>query len=990
MPETEASLEKTLIDSLTQGISQWTYREDLKTEEDLWNNIRQKLIANNRDKLAEGNEPYLTHQEFEQVKNQLSFSSFYRAGVFLSGANGQVRVTVKRGVKTLDLLLFDRNANCGGTTSYEVINQFQTNADDKLDTRSRRFDVTLLFNGLPLIHIELKNGFAAGYSDGFWQIKKYIDEGRFKGVFSMVQMFVVSNGADTRYFAASDKPNFEFLTNWSMNNKECTAVNRLTQFSKEVLKIPEAHKMITDYLILDKKKESIILLRPYQIHAIEAIKKASIEHKSGYIWHTTGSGKTLTSYKVARNLIIDLKSVDKTIFLIDRKNLDDKTTDDFKAYAENDSIIVDDTDNTGDLEKKLLSEDRTMIVTTIQKLQRLLRTYDEGATDKIKSNSEKAKNKKVVFVVDECHRTVTKKTKAEFDRFFRFPLWYGFTGTPIFDENQGTLDATTQELYGERLHTYTIKNALRDKAVLKFQVEYQGPKNDTNDLSVYSARKHLIEVVRTIVEQSAGKFGIKNPIGKTYDAILSTGSIPKAQQYYDLFKEIKEGKVPEVSIPKEIMDKYPDFPKVAITYSLQENKEDSERNSKALGQDIEDYNKMFGTSFRSDTYSIEAYNKDLADRLARKGDRYLAREEQLDLVIVADRLLTGFDAPCLSTVFLDRQPQTPHNMIQTFSRTNRIYDDAKQAGYIVTFQCPEIYKEKVEAAIKLFTEGGTEALAPCWEFVFKEFKAAVDGLLRLTPHPDDVDTLGPKEKKLFCKKMQELDRTYHAVQCYVEWYGHKLSEFGISEEDYQLFVGKYKDLMDEWRKDRKASEDEASQTEEGEEYDPNYELISYHTDRIDYEYILELMQSYTNGAYKVTAENITMYIDAVSKDNPKIGKILKDLWQELLDKKEEYQGVSLRQKFEEIRSKTKKDLIHDFAQKYCVEEGDVAYLADITNNKTEEGDGLPLDSLLNNSDYDEYKKKTGLDIRPFQYKKTLREAIKKFLNEDILPLKMNY
>lgn len=991
MLEKETSMEMRLIHQLIQGESQWTYRPDLNTEEKLWNNIKEKLIANNRDKL--GDNPYLSDQEFEQVKNQLSFPSFYKAGVFLSGENGKVHVLVKRGVETLDLILFDRNAVCGGSTSYEIIHQFQAKTEDNSGNRDRRFDVSLLFNGLPLIHIELKNGYNASYSDAFRQIKKYINENKFKGVFSMVQMFVISNGADTRYFAASENPNFEFLTNWSKNDDNNTPVNNLFDFSKQVLKIPEAHQMITDYLILDKKKESIILLRPYQIHAIEAIQNASKNQTSGYIWHTTGSGKTLTSYKVARNLVIDLKSVDKTIFLIDRKNLDDKTTDDFKAYAENDTIAVDETDNTDMLEKKLLSADRSMIVTTIQKLQRLLRNYEESNERSVINKREKARNKKVVFVVDECHRTVTKETKANFDAFFKFPLWYGFTGTPIFQENQGSLDATTEQLYGKCLHKYTIKNALKDHSVLPFQVEYKGPSDgiERTDPSFFSSRTHMIAVAKIILEQSVGKFGIFNPRGQSYDALLSTGSIPRAQKYYDLFMEIKEGKVPEIQISDEIKERYPDFPRIAITYSLQENKDDSERNSSALGKDIEDYNHLFGTSYNNDSFGVEAYNKNLSDRLARKGEKYSVREEQLDLVIVADRLLTGFDAPCLSTIFLDRQPQTPHNMIQAFSRTNRIYDAGKKYGYIVTLQSPNLYREKVDEAIKLFTDGGTDVLAPDWKYVYAEFVASVNDLLRLVKKPDDVDKLGPREQKDFCRKIQRLDRTYHDVRGYIEWQmeGHKLSDYGITDEDLQNFVGKYRNILEEIRRSIMNASPNFGETN-SEDIDSNYELVSYYTDNITYDYILRLMEAYTSDVYGVVPENITKYIESLAQENPKIAELLNDLWQQVLQNKEAYKGVDLRAKFESIRMETRTKLINEFSEKYCVGKGDVSYLADLINNKIEENDDLPLDSLLANSDYEEYKRKNNVNIPKFKYNSLIRKEIKTFINEDILPLKANY
>ena len=398
MAELEAVIEQKLIEQLIYGDSQWIYRNDLKTEEDLWNNFKYILEQNNKERL---NGEHLSDSEFEQVKNQLQFSSFYKAGEWLVGENGKVMVHVQRDTERLHLVVMNHEHIAGGSSVYEVINQYRALADE--DSRqNRRFDVTLMINGLPLIHIELKNK-QHSYMDGFWQIKKYIGEGKFTGIFSAVQMFVISNGVDTRYFsAASDADlNPKFISGWL--DRENNPVSDYLDFAKSVLRIPEAHEMIARYTVLDEDAKRLILLRPYQIHAIEAIRDASKTGQSGYVWHTTGSGKTLTSYKATRNLLMDIPTIDKTIFLIDRKDLDTQTTMAFQAYANNDIIDVDETDNVFDLKRKLKSDDRQVIVTTIQKLQRLItKKLGEGT-----SEYNKIKNLKIAFVVDECHRAVT-------------------------------------------------------------------------------------------------------------------------------------------------------------------------------------------------------------------------------------------------------------------------------------------------------------------------------------------------------------------------------------------------------------------------------------------------------------------------------------------------------------------------------------------------------------------------------------------------------
>ena len=286
MAELEAIIEQKLIEQLIYGESQWTYRSDLKTEEDLWNNFRYILEQNNKDRL---NGEQLSDTEFDQVKNQLQFSSFYKAGEWLVGENGKVMVHVQRDTEKLHLVVMNHEHIAGGSSVYEVINQYRALADDDMPVKSqdRRFDVTLMINGLPMIHIELKNK-QHSYMDGFWQIKKYISEGKFTGIFSAVQMFVISNGVDTKYFsAASDTDlNPKFVSGWL--DRENNPVTDYLEFAKSVLRIPEAHEMIARYTVLDEAAKKLILLRPYQIHAIESIRDASKIGKSGFVWHTTG------------------------------------------------------------------------------------------------------------------------------------------------------------------------------------------------------------------------------------------------------------------------------------------------------------------------------------------------------------------------------------------------------------------------------------------------------------------------------------------------------------------------------------------------------------------------------------------------------------------------------------------------------------------------------------------------------------------------------
>lgn len=776
MAELESVIEQKLIDQLVYGESQWIYRPDLKTEDDLWNNFRYILEQNNKDRL---DGEHLTDAEFEQVRNQLQFSSFYKAGEWLVGENGKVMVHVQRDTEKLHLVVMNHEHIAGGSSVYQVINQYRALRDDEeTKAQDRRFDVTLMINGLPMIHIELKNK-QHSYMDGFRQIKKYIGEGKFTGIFSAVQMFVISNGVDTKYFSAAGDTelNPKFVSGWL--DEKNNPVSDYLEFARSVLRIPAAHEMIARYTVLDEDAKRLILLRPYQIHAIEAIREASKTGKSGYVWHTTGSGKTLTSYKATRNLLMDIPTIDKAIFLIDRKDLDTQTTMAFQAYANNDLIDVDETDNVSDLKKKLKSDDRRVIVTTIQKLQRLItKRLEEGTTE-----YTKIKNLRIAFVVDECHRAVTPGTKRELERFFGKSLWYGFTGTPRFAENPypklGDLPRTTEELYGKRLHEYTIQNAIKDNAVLGFQVEHDGPKNmvDETDSRIYENETHMLKVLDVILNKSYHKLGFQNGKGKTYEGLLTTSSIQLAQKYYELLKRVKNGET-SLQIDERIRQVLPDFPKFAITYSVTENDESSHLNQQKMRESLDDYNSMFNTKY--DLSQIQTYNGNLNKRLARKDSKFKSRSEQLDLVIVVDRLLTGFDAPCMSTMFIDRQPMGPHDLIQAFSRTNRIFDKNKAYGQIVTFQAPKLFKESVDNAVKLYSAGSTgTALVAEWKEIEPAFRKSLKALRAFAEKPSEIPGMSRKEKIVFIKMFQNFDKLFAQLKAFSQYDDSMLESYGI-------------------------------------------------------------------------------------------------------------------------------------------------------------------------------------------------------------------
>lgn len=989
MPELERVIEEKLIDQLVYGDSQWTYREDLKTEEDLWRNFKYILEQNNKDRL---NGESLSDAEFEQVKNQLQFSSFYKAGEWLVGENGKVMVHVQRDTEKLHLVVMNHEHIAGGSSVYEVINQYSALKDEDdyyTVSRNRRFDVTLMINGLPMIHIELKNR-QHSYMDGFNQIKKYISEGKFTGIFSAVQMFVVSNGVDTKYFAAASDTdlNAKFMSGWV--DEKNNPVSDYLDFAKSVLRIPEAHEMIARYTVLDRDAKRLIILRPYQIHAIESIREASKIGKSGFVWHTTGSGKTLTSYKATRNLLMDIPSLDKTIFLIDRKDLDTQTSSAFQAYANNDVIAVDKTDNVNDLKKKLKSGDRKVIVTTIQKMQILVTKRLQEDTPEY----NKIKNLRIAFVVDECHRAVTPKTKRELERFFGRSLWFGFTGTPRFAENpyaqMGDLPRTTEELYGKCLHKYTIQNAIKDNAVLGFQVEHNGPKNmeDETDPSLYDNETHMLRVLDIILNKSYQKFGLQNGKGQTYEAILTTSSIQLAQKYYELLSKVKNGET-DLEIDERMKQVLPDYPKFAITYSVTENEEGSHVNQEKMQKSLNDYNEMFGTKF--DLSQIQSYNENLNKRLARKDKKYKSRNRQLDLVIVVDRLLTGFDAPCLSTIFIDRQPMGPHDLIQAFSRTNRIFDPNKAYGQIVTFQAPVLFKECVDNAVKLYSAGSTEvALLAEWDKVEPAFKRALSALKAVAETPDEETDMSLKELKVFAKAFQTFDRLFAQIKSFTQYDESMLEDYGITEEEYEDYVGHYQNAM---TKIKLAEPDDTQTPPEAEEtVDTDYELMAYSSTKIDYEYIINLIQNIVTPDEDTEAvtpeerqkqiEEVKQYIEEMRKDNPKVADIMTTLVNGIEQDENKYKGQSIMNIVENMKHDCINQVVTDFCVTWYASKDDVMYAALHYRNGE-----IPNESVIKSTiDYTRYKESQEKALPKFKYYSQCMAELRKVLDEEIKPL----
>ena len=608
---------------------------------------------------------------------------------------------------------------------------------------------------------------------------------------------------------------------------------------------------------------------------------------------------------------------------------------------------------------------------------------------------DKIKNLKIAFVVDECHRAVTPGMKRELERFFGHSLWYGFTGTPRFAENpypqKGDLPRTTEELYGERLHKYTIQNAIHDNAVLGFQVEHHGPKHiiDETDSSTYDNETHMLSVLDIILNKSYYKLGFQNGKGKTYEGILTTSSIQMAQKYYDLLKRVKNGETP-LKIDEKIKQILPDFPKFAITYSVTENEEGSQVNQQKMQGSLDDYNHMFGTKY--DLSQIKGYNENLNKRLARKDAKYQSRNEQIDLVIVVDRLLTGFDAPCMSAMFIDRQPMGPHDLIQAFSRTNRIYDTNKAYGQIVTFQAPMLFKKCVDEAVKLYSAGGTkDALLAEWDEIEPAFRKSLAALRAAAQTPSEIPGMSLKEKKVFVKIFQNFDKLFAQLQSFTNYDDCMLKEYGITQEEYDDYAGHYLNVLEELKADE--SDDSDGDSDEP-AVNQEYELMAYSNTKIDYEYIINLIQNIvtpTDDDMDITPEErqkkideVKQYVEELRKENPKVADIMSNLISDIELDDTKYKGQSILNIVESMKRECVDRVITDFCITWYASKEDVMYAAMHYRNGV-----IPNESAIKATvNYTIYKETQDKPLPKFKYYAKMMAELKKTLEEEIKPLVM--
>ncbi|MFC6464891.1 type I restriction endonuclease subunit R [Marinilactibacillus sp. GCM10026970] len=1040
----EAQVEAQLIEVLGEGHNQWTFRNDLKSEEDLWKNLRQKITQNNQSEIGEHR---ITDKEFEMIRTELLLHTQtpFEAAKWLKGENGIARITLERedvSLGSISLILYSNQDIGGGISTYEVVNQIAKKGID-LEGRDRRFDVTLLINGLPIVQIELKQASAKdGVYQAFNQIKKYAEEGMFRNnIFSTVQLFVVSNEHTTRYFANAMPKDLhrKFMFSWRTKNN--TKVNNLYEFCKQVLNIPDAHRLIADYTIVseDQDNKTLMVLHPYQIHAIKELFIAANKHKSGYVWHATGSGKTLTSF-VSTKLLAKKPGVDRTIMLVDRKDLDNQTTTEFSKFAseyntgissgnnKSNSLIVG-TDSAKELSKTLLSDanSNVIIVTTRQKLDSALRFAKKEEERKGTNRFEKLMGQHIVFVVDECHRALSAEGMEEIKKFFPRSTWFGFTGTPIFEVNkkqaQGQLARTTHDQYGEVLHTYTIKNALEDKSVLGFQVEHENTilptslnnhiyeqfrsdeknslktseeinqeidhlgeikKEEYIDNSIFESDEHIKKVVRKILrpDNAYNKFDFENGRPQK-SAILTTSSIEMAKRYYYAIKELTadtewfQNEFSKQPVRKGRTFDDPDFPRVAITYSLDENNEEAKANQDEMKFIIEDYNHYYNTSWS--IKDLNRYNGDINNRLARKRAEFKKLGSQIDLVIVVDRLLTGFDAPTIQTLFVDRN-LTYANLIQAFSRTNRTYPE-KDKGMIVTFRKPNTMEKNVADATKLYSEAKEESglIYPTYEESKKRFKKAHNNIKEFIIVPGDIDEQSSIETRIdYVKAYQELSNSYKALVTY-DNYNDDIEKSNVLKNQVHVVeeqMGIYNTVKGSLERELSIDPVDPPDFSEIEFYnDSNIKLYD-----IDATYINRLLNIYSANNQDIREE--------IEKALQKLNKIeyVKEVYREILnaiDTKEldinEDIFVVKRQYFAEARDKS----IREFTKNWFVSEHELHSSA---LQYVIGADPIPnMGGIINSKDYDKYKL-SNPEAKPFKYAQAVKRSWRLVLDEVIVPL----
>ena len=880
--QSEQALENGLIATL-QDMS-YEYVE-LKEEKNLYANFKKQLEKHNAKELAAVGKTEFTDKEFERICIHLEGGTLFEKSkklrdLFPLETEDGKRVWVE---------FLDRNHWC--QNEFQVSNQITVEG-----RKTCRYDVTILVNGLPLVQIELKKR-GVELKQAYNQIQRY-HKTSFHGLFDYIQIFVISNGVNTRYFANNPNCGYKFTFNWTLKNNE--AVNDLSTFAADFFDKCTLGKMISKYIVLHEGDKCLMVLRPYQYYAVEEIlDRVQNTNKNGYIWHTTGAGKTLTSFKAAQ-LVSELDGIDKVLFVVDRHDLDTQTQAEYEAFEPG---AVDATEDTYELIKRFNS-DKKIILTTIQKLNTAVKK------DYYSKRIESMRDKKVVMIFDECHRSHFGECHKNIVHFFRNLQIFGFTGTPIFVEN-AKQDLTTHDVFGECLHKYMIKDAIADENVLGFLVEYYNGKLDANEMSDIRMKE--------IAEFILNNFG-KSTYGGEFNALFAVQSVPMLLKYYKIFKELN----PKIKIAA-IFTYAPNSSQDDAKTGMNQGFETDNVASDELQEIMDDYNRNFGTAFTTDNF--QNYYDDINERMKKRK----ADQEPIDLLLVVGMFLTGFDAKKLNTLYVDKNMEY-HGLLQAFSRTNRVLNEKKRFGKILCFRD---LKDNVDASIKLFSQSGIDTVTrPPFKEVKKQLNELSISFLEHYPTMASVDALKSEyDKKKFLLAFREIIKKRAEIQIY-EDFSNDDPGLVLSEQDYNDYRSKYLDMTVGFIKPEEENDGMLHDGQQEIQYvDQSIEDIDFclellHSDVVNVAYILSLISDLnpSDEDYEKKRQDIldTMIKDAtMRKKTLLIDSFIK---QEVDNDKEGFKRakvdgtIDLEGRLQRYFLKMKNKAVHDLAVDEGVEE----------------------------------------------------------------------
>ena len=829
--QSEAALENGLIDTLQKMNYEYVHIEE---EKNLSANFKKQLEKHNKKKLEELGRTEFTESEFEKIL------------IYLEGGTRFEKAKKLRDLFPLELESGERLWVEFLNRTHWCQNEFQVSNQITVEGRKKcRYDVTILINGLPLVQIELKRR-GVELKQAYNQIQRY-HKTSFHGLFDYIQLFVISNGVNTRYFANNPNSGFKFTFNWT--DAANVPFNDLEKFATVFFDKCTLGKIIGKYIVLHEGDKCLMVLRPYQFYAVEKIlDRVENSNDNGYIWHTTGAGKTLTSFKAAQ-LVSELDDVDKVMFVVDRHDLDTQTQAEYEAFEPG---AVDSTDNTDELVKRLHSNSK-IIITTIQKLN--------AAVSKqwYSSRIEEIRHSRIVMIFDECHRSHFGECHKKIVKFFDNTQIFGFTGTPIFVEN--AVDGhTTKEIFGNCLHKYLIKDAIADENVLGFLVEYYHGNEDVDNAD----QDRMTEIAKFILNNFN-----KSTFDGEFDALFAVQSVPMLIRYYKIFKSLN----PKIRIG------------AVFTYAANSSQDDEQTGmntggfaSESTGEAdelqaiMDDYNKMYGTSFTTENF--RAYYDDINLRMKKKK----ADMKPLDLCLVVGMFLTGFDSKKLNTLYVDKNMEY-HGLLQAFSRTNRVLNEKKRFGKVVCFRD---LKSKVDESIKLFSNSNNleDIVRPPFDDVKKNYQELTEYFLEHYPEPHYVDYLqSENDKKQFILAFRDIIKKHAEIQVYDE-FEEDDPDLGMTEQQFMDFRSKYLDIYDSFAVQNKEQPTTYQVPEDNPgmagEPDPQQEAATgmgdidfclelLHSDIINVAYILELIAD-LNPYSEDYSEKRKHIIDTMIKD----------------------------------------------------------------------------------------------------------------------------